>query len=124
MDVTLEPTVRDVIARYPSTAEIFLQHGPLYRVRPGHLYAIYEPPLTIGEYAALNGLPPEPLLGLLRAAAETDDAQRRAPESARRWPRERTPPAGSIGYTGSYREPSADVTELPWVWVLEAQGPD
>ena len=38
--------------------------------------------------------------------------------------RERTPPVGSIGYTGSYREPSADVVEVSVVSVLEARGPD
>jgi hypothetical protein len=35
-----------------------------------------------------------------------------------------TPPVGSIGYTGSYREPSADVVEVSVVSVLEARGPD
>jgi hypothetical protein len=38
--------------------------------------------------------------------------------------RERTPPVGSIGYTGSYREPCADVVEVSVVSVLEARGPD
>ena len=34
------------------------------------------------------------------------------------------PPVGSIGYTGSYREPSADIVEVSVVSVLEARGPD
>jgi hypothetical protein len=34
------------------------------------------------------------------------------------------PPIGSIGYTGSYREPSADIVEVSVVSVLEARGPD
>jgi hypothetical protein len=38
--------------------------------------------------------------------------------------RERTPPVGSIGYTGSYREPCADIVEVSVVSVLEARGPD
>ena len=38
--------------------------------------------------------------------------------------RERTPPVGAIGYTGSYREPCADVVDVSVVSVLEARGPD
>ena len=38
--------------------------------------------------------------------------------------RQRTgPPVGSIGYTGSYREPSADIVEVSVVSVLESRGP-
>ena len=40
------------------------------------------------------------------------------------WHERATPPLGSIGYTGSYREPSADVVEVSVVSVLEARGPD
>ena len=40
------------------------------------------------------------------------------------WRQRTTPPVGSIGYTGSYREPSADVVEVSVVSVLEARGPD
>jgi hypothetical protein len=39
------------------------------------------------------------------------------------WPQRMTPPVGSIGYTGSYREPSADIVEVSVVSVLEARGP-
>jgi hypothetical protein len=39
------------------------------------------------------------------------------------WRPRATPPVGSIGYTGSYREPSADVVEVSVVSVLEARGP-
>jgi hypothetical protein len=38
--------------------------------------------------------------------------------------RERNPPTGSIGYTGSYRERSVDVIEVSVVSVLEARGPE
>ena len=38
--------------------------------------------------------------------------------------RERTFPIGSIGYTGSYREPSEHVAEVSVVDVVEARGPD
>jgi len=40
------------------------------------------------------------------------------------WPQRTTPPVGSIGYTVSYREPSADVVEVSVVSVLEARGPE
>jgi hypothetical protein len=40
------------------------------------------------------------------------------------WRQRTTPPIGSIGYTGSYREPSADIVEVSMVSVLEARGPD
>jgi len=40
------------------------------------------------------------------------------------WRQRTTPPVGSIGYTGSDREPSADVVEVSVVSVLEARGPD
>jgi hypothetical protein len=31
-------TVRDVLTRYPATGPIFLQHGPMFTVRPGELH--------------------------------------------------------------------------------------
>jgi hypothetical protein len=39
------------------------------------------------------------------------------------WHARTTPPVGSIGYTGSYREPSANIVEVSVVSVLEARGP-
>jgi hypothetical protein len=39
------------------------------------------------------------------------------------WRQRTGPPVGSIGYTGSYREPSADIVEVSVVSVLEARGP-
>jgi hypothetical protein len=38
--------------------------------------------------------------------------------------RVRTPPEGSLGYTGTYREPSADIADVSVVSVLEAHGPE
>jgi hypothetical protein len=38
--------------------------------------------------------------------------------------RVRIPPMGSIGYTGSYREQSADIEHVSVVSVLEARGPE
>jgi hypothetical protein len=66
--------------------------------------------------------------GLLNAAAEAEPLARRTASRSRSeavepgW-RQLTPPVGSIGYTGSYREPSADVIEVSVVSVLEARGP-
>ena len=40
------------------------------------------------------------------------------------WRGRTSPPVGSIGYTGSYREPSADIVEVSVVSMLEARGPD
>jgi hypothetical protein len=37
--------------------------------------------------------------------------------------RERTPPVGAIGYTGTYQEASADIPEVSVVSVLESRGP-
>jgi hypothetical protein len=39
------------------------------------------------------------------------------------WRARTGPPVGSIGYTGSYCEPSADIVEVSVVSVLEARGP-
>ena len=44
----------------------------------------------------------------------TDESNRHAGSESRDasgWRQRTTPPVGSIGYTGSYREPSADVVE-------------
>ena len=38
--------------------------------------------------------------------------------------RERTLRVGSIGYTGTYREPSLDIPEVSVVSVLEGRGPE
>jgi hypothetical protein len=45
-------------------------------------------------------------------------------DAAGGWRARTTSPVGSIGYTGSYREPSGDVVEVSMVAVLEARGPD
>lgn len=55
---------------------------------------------------------------------ETIGRRRRRSEDPPSGWRERTPPAGSIGYTGSYREPSGDIVEVSVISVLEARGPD
>jgi len=40
------------------------------------------------------------------------------------WRARTTPPVGSIGYTGSYRERSEDIVEVSVISVLEARGPE
>jgi hypothetical protein len=126
--ITGESRVDETIKRYPSTGAIFLQRGRLYVAQPGGLGAIY-PGRTLSEYATLSGLALEPLLRVLNAAADAEEFAQRTSRSSPSeegqsgW-RERTPPIGSIGYTGSYREGSGDVVEVPVVSVQEARGPE
>lgn len=96
--VTAASQVGETIERHPSTGPIFLQGGRLY-------------------------------VALLNAAADSEQfaertASRSRPEREQGGWRERTPPMGSIGYTGSYREPSADIAVVSVVSVLEARGPE
>ena len=126
--ITIAWRVDETMTCYPTTGPIFLQRGRLYVAQRGQLYATY-PGLTLGEYATRNALAIEPLLASLNAAADAEHFARRTASSSRSeggesgW-RERTPPVGSIGYTGSYREPSEDVVAVSVVSVLEARGPD
>jgi hypothetical protein len=53
------------------------------------------------------------------ARSESGGAEPLEPEG-----RERMPPVGAIGYTGTYREASADIPEVSVVSVLEARGPE
>ena len=120
--------VDETMARYPTTGSIFLQSGHLYVARPGQLYATY-PGLTLGEYATRSALAVEPLLASLNAAADAEHfalgtaSGSRSPGGGSGW-RERTPPVGSIGYTGTYRGSSSDIVDVSVVSVLEARGPD
>ena len=104
--ITVDWIVRDVVSRHPTTGPIFLQHGRLFRARAGELYASYDPPLTIREYAVLNRTDVEPLLRLLNAAAEAEecarktsaDAGARRPEAKRRRNRRSTEESSVVGY--------------------------
>ena len=122
MEVSGESSLHDVIASYPSTGDIFIQQGRIFRVKPGNLYATYDPSLSVAEYASQNGLALPPLLAQLRAAAEDDVARRATTTPA--------PPRVAltlepIGYTGAFREPGADPPEhVPVASVLHARGPD
>src|SRR5262245_12619082 len=69
-DIAADSLVSDVLPRHPSTALILLQRGRLFRVRPGDLYPAYTDPLTLQEFAAINGVDLEPFLNWLRRSAE------------------------------------------------------
>lgn len=106
-------TVREVVSRHPGTGAIFLQHGRAFRASRGQLYANYDPPLTVGDYAALNGIEIGPLLGLLNAAAEAEDFPAKASasgggpgphEHAESGGRGETGVDGTFGYTGGVRQ--------------------
>jgi hypothetical protein len=63
----------------------------------------------------------------VRETSLTDESNRHTgseSSDAGGWRQRTTPPVGSIGYTGSYCEPSVDVVEVSMVSVLEARGPD
>ena len=122
--VTVESRVNDTLARYPSTAPVFVQFGSLYVDRPREIYPAF-PGLTVGGYARHNGVALEPLLVELNAAAESEEA-------ARLWSRSpvREPGSGgdfslTLGYTASHRA-AEDVTpdRLPVVQVQAARGPE
>ena len=126
--ITIESRVDDTITRYPSTGPIFRQGQRARAPRPGTL-AVPVPEQTVGEYAALNRLAIERLLESVNGAAEADGLARRAASSSHSredghgWQARGSPPVGSIGYTGSYQEPSADVGDVSAVSVLLARGP-
>ena len=73
--ITVDSRVNDTLARYPSTARVFLQFGRLYVDRPGELYPSF-PGLTVGEFARNNRVDLEPLLVELNASAESEEAAR------------------------------------------------
>jgi hypothetical protein len=83
----------------------------------------------VDETSGRHSLAMERFLESLNAAAA---AKRVAQHTARRprsrgdnpgWRARGTPPVGSIGYTGSYRELSVDIDDVSVVSVLEARGP-
>lgn len=100
--IAAESSVRDVIARYPSTGAVFLQYGPLARAQRGNLYLSY-PDWTVAEFAGTHDVPLPQLLRQLEA-----EAARGRPTAAQEAAPSRPPQRGfaqvTIGYTGSYRE--------------------
>ena len=69
--VTADHRVNDVLARYPSTAPVFVQ-GRLYVDQPGQLYAQF-PGLTVGEFARRNSIELASLLSKVNALAESEE---------------------------------------------------
>lgn len=70
--ITAESLLNDVLQRYPTTGHIFLEHGYMYRVRDDQIFLDFSP-MTVGEYAELNGVEVKLLLGLVNAAAEAEE---------------------------------------------------
>jgi hypothetical protein len=122
--ITTDSRVNDTLARYPSTAAVFLQFGRLYVDRPGELYPSF-PGLPGGVFARNNRVDLEPLLVELNASAESEEA-------ARLWFRSHgaePAPLGefslTLGYTGSYRPVEDAVPDnVPVVLVQAARGPE
>jgi hypothetical protein len=122
--VTVESRVNDTLARYPSTAPVFIQFGRLYVDRPRDIYPGF-PGLTVGEYARHSGVALEPLLVELNAAAESEEAARLWFRSPVRERVSRGDFSLTLGYTASHRA-AEDVTpdRLPVVQVQAARGPE
>jgi hypothetical protein len=121
--VTVESRVNDTLARYPSTAPVFVQFGRVYVDRPQEIYPAF-PGLTVGEYARHNGVALEPLLVELNAAAESEEA-------ARLWSRSPSASPGqgvislTLGYTASHRAAEdAAPNWVPWCRCRRHEGPN
>ena len=130
--ITAESRVNDVATRFPSTAAVFIQHGPLFDAKPGDVYLTYRGS-TVGEFAARHGLDEADLLRQLNAEAEGAARIRagRAPDEARRPPRPlavpRWPPGSArvvIGYTGTYEERPDLEIETRSVVATQSRGPE
>ena len=100
----------------------------MFVARGSELYARY-PGLTVREYAALHEVDLDRLLKRLNLVAEAAEftratANRQQPTKGRDSERKMRPDFATLGYTGSYREPRADVEGVPVVTKQTAQGPD
>jgi hypothetical protein len=117
--------VNDVLSRFPATGSIFLQQGSMMRAVTGQIYPDY-PPLTVAEYAALNGVEVGRLLMALNAEAEGQAVTQAGSDNVRSG-EERIDPIGrgssEAGYTGAYREPG-NVDSQHFVESLLARGPE
>lgn len=118
--ITAESSVNETIARFPATAAVFVQHGPLSEARPGELYLAYRG-WTVGEFTARRGVDPARLLQQLNA--EADAAVVAAEPRGHQW---QTGFARVvIGYTGSYEErDDVDIEEMSVVDAQTARGPE
>jgi hypothetical protein len=116
-----------VLARYPSTGAVLLQHGRLFRTRPGDLYPNYAPALTIEEFATLNGISLPSLLVLLERAAEIDETDPRAGAAFETFgtPARFPLSGGELGYTGdSSQFADVDRDAVSAVTALNMRGPE
>jgi hypothetical protein len=97
-----DSAISDIVERYPEAGPILLQHGRMFRAEKGRLYAEYGR-MSVGEYAAANGIELKQLLKALNAAAETNELTRHHPSSDRP-PSDAFRRGAALGYTGAYRE--------------------
>jgi hypothetical protein len=119
--LTPDSLISDLLARFPTTGPLLIQQGRMFRAPKGQLYADYSG-ITLGEYAALNGIDVERLLKALNAAIEGEEmshriarGQRPPPDSLRR--------GAAIGYTSAYRDPD-NLPVQDVVTVQTSRGPD
>jgi len=119
--ITPDSVISEVVAGFPETGLVLLQHGRMFRSAKGNLYADFSR-LTVREFATLNGLEVERLLRSLNAAVE-------GAEMARQYSRGSRPPSdpmrrgAAIGHTSAYREP-ADIDVQDVVTEQTSRGPD
>lgn len=76
--ITDEWLVEEVLQHYPSTYDIFLQHGTASRTQPGQIFPDHSR-MNLKGYADLRQVSIELLLRSLNAAAETEKVVRRNP---------------------------------------------
>jgi len=99
--ITADSLIDDVLKDHPNTGALLIQGGRLSHAPKGHLYLEY-PPLTVGEYAAMNRLDLAEVLRALQAAAE---AQEEAKSFEAPLPSDPVRRGAAIGYTCAYRDP-------------------
>ena len=119
--ITTDSVISDVLDRCPEAGPILIQRGRMFRAPKGHLYADYSR-ITVGEYAALNGLEVEPLLRTLNAAIESGEMTRQ-PSHGKEPPSDPMRRGAAIGYTGAYRDPGdLDIRDV--VTAQTSRGPE
>lgn len=116
--------MNDVLSQFPATGPIFLQQGSMMRAVTGKIYPDY-PPLTVAEYAALNGVEVGGLLKALNAEAEAQEVTLAGSANVRSGEEQidRIGRGSAVGYTGAYHEPG-NVHVQDFVTSLLARGPE
>src|SRR5262249_36395372 len=119
--ITADSPIDDLLARFPATGPLLMQRGRMFRAPKGSLYADYSR-MTLGEYAALNGVDTERLLRAVRAAIESDEMSRTMTHG-------QPPPidplrrGSAIGHTSGKSDPG-DIAVQDVVTVHSSRGPD